>query len=238
MMLATAVVLVACSGATDDEPRELQATEEPAASTEDPDPSPSPEEPPEPEDPYAVPDEIDEAYAERVINAILEVQAEVLRGALQHEVGQNLDTDLIALHFATTDGRQRALGLDEYQSYIDEPEARGGLFDDLDDKARGRFTVDYLHYAEPDACVLALGYWDRTELSANAPSREESLTAVSLSRIADGEDVSGGNPTPWRWRHNLGVDGNLAPDEWPALPWDESLDHTCDDLPDVDVAEG
>jgi hypothetical protein len=237
-ILVAALLLTACSGGADDDLLELQATEEPAASVEDPDRSPSPEEEPEPEDPYAVPDEIDEAYVERVINAILEVQAEVLRGALTQMQGENLDPSLMELHFATTDGQQRALGLDEYQSYIDEPETRGGLFDDLDDDARGWFAVEYLHHAEPDGCVLALGYWDRTELSANAPSREETLTALSLSRIADGEEVSRGNPTPWRWRHNLGVDGDLTPDEWPALPWDSSLDHTCDFLADADGAEG
>jgi hypothetical protein len=229
MMLATAVVLVACSSATDDEPRELQATEEPAASTEDPDPSPSPEEPSEPEDPYAVPDEIDEAYAERVINAILEVRTEILRGALQQQQGENLDTDLLALHFATTVGTERAEALDVIQGYIDDPETRGGLFT-AEGLGENLFEVEHLHQAEPDWCILVLGYWDRAGVSSTAPSREDSLTAFSLSRVDDSVERSQGNPTPWLWRDNQGVPGDLEPEQFDDLPWAEELDHTCTDL--------
>jgi hypothetical protein len=228
--LAAGLILVACSGGDDDnELLDLQATEEPAPEeTEEPEPEETEE--PEPEDPYAVPDEIDEDYVERVINAILEVQAEVLRGALQQEQGENLSPDLTGLHFATTEGRQRTLGLEEYQGYIDDPSTRGGLFDELSNESQGRFTVDYVHHVEPDKCILALGYWDRTELSENAPSREDSLTAISLGRIPENEPVSEGNPTPWQWRHNLGLDGTITPDEWLELPWADELDHTCEEL--------
>jgi hypothetical protein len=86
-MMAAGLVLVACSS---EEPDILDlATEDPEpeeTATADPDPEPDDE--PEPEDPYAVPDEIDEAYVESVINAILEVQDEVLRGALPTGAGR------------------------------------------------------------------------------------------------------------------------------------------------------
>jgi hypothetical protein len=229
--LAAGLLVVACSGAGDADPAAtLEATPEPSPTATE---SAEPDE--EPEDPYAIPDEIDDAYVERVINAILEVQSEVLRGSLQQEQGTSLAADLMALHFATTDGRQRVLGLEEYQGYIDDPDTRGGLREDIPPTSRGRFTVDYVHHSEPERCVLALGYWDRTELSENAPTREETLTAISLSRV-DPSAVSSGNPTPWQWRHNLGVDGATAAEEWAALPWGESIDHSCEDLASVEGA--
>jgi hypothetical protein len=224
--LTASVLLLGCTGTADDDLLDLQATGDPTPSpTEEPAPDPEPE----PEDPYAVPDEIDEAYVERVINAILEVQSEVLRGALQQQQGENLDRRLIALHLSTTTGRQQQIGLEEYQGYVDTPENRGGLHSDLGDGATGRFEVDYVHHAEPNSCILALGYWDRTELSANAPARSETLTAIALSRNRHPDSVPEGNPTPWRWQHNLGLDGSLSADEWPALPW-ETLDNSCLEL--------
>jgi hypothetical protein len=236
VVAAAGLLALGCSGG-EEEILDLQATpgadSEPIDEPDDPDPeveeTEEPADEPEPEDPYAVPDEIDEDYVERVINAILEVQSEVLRGALQQEQGENLDPDLIALHLATTEGRQRQLGLEEYQGYVDDPEARGGLHADLPAGASGRFEVDYIHHVEADACILALGYWDRSELSNNAPARDETLTAISLSHISDAGAVSEGNPTPWQWQHNLGLDGALSEEEWPALPW-ETLDHSCLDL--------
>jgi hypothetical protein len=221
--LTAGLLLLGCSAAEDDDLLDVRATDEPTPEpTEDPEPEPEPE----PDDPYAVPDEIDEAYVELVINAILEVQSEVLRGALAQEQGENLAPDLVALHFATTTGRQQQLGLEEYQRYVDDPETRGGLHADMGDGATGRFEVDYLHYVEPDSCILALGYWDRTELSTNAPQRAETLTAIALSRIHEPDSVAEGNPTPWQWQHNLDLDGALVADEWPALPW-ETMDHSC-----------
>jgi hypothetical protein len=112
--VAAAALLAACSGGPTTTVLELQATEEPAAERDrgtgpGGDPSPKEEEP-EPEDPYAVPDEIDEDYVERVINAILEVQSEVLRGALQQEQGENLDSDLLALPLCDDPGSRAQRG--------------------------------------------------------------------------------------------------------------------------------
>jgi hypothetical protein len=230
-MLVAALALTACSGGADDDLLELHATEEPAASVEDPDPSPSPEEEPEPEDPYAVPDEIDEAYVERVINAILEVRTEILRGALQQQPGENLDPNLVALHFATTDGTQRATGLETFQTYIDDPESRGGL---LPPGEMGvmRFESEALVHAEPAACIIAVGRWDRSEISSRADSNE--IVIFSLSRLNDSEAVSPGNPTPWQWQDNgLMVDIEGMPidrEYWPDLDYGLVLEHSCEDL--------
>jgi hypothetical protein len=235
-LAAGASLLAACAGTPDDDvlSAEPEETAEPEPTeTEDPDeaePEPEETEEPEPEDPYAVPDEIDETYVEDVMNAILQVQAEVLRGSLELDEGSSLPAELMALHFSTTEGEQRTFGLEEYQGYVDDPATRGGLVDPVPDEAQGTFTVEYLHHVEPERCVLAVGYWDRTAISAEAPSSEDSMTAISLSRIGDSDEVSEGNPTPWQWRDNRGIDGSMDPAEWSELPWDSALDHSCTTL--------
>jgi hypothetical protein len=229
--LAAGLILVACSGGDDDnELLDLQATEEPAPEeTEEPEPEETEE--PEPEDPYAVPDEIDEDYVERVINAILEVRTEILRGALQQEQGENLDPDLMALHFATTEGSQRAAGLETFQGYIDDPESRGGLLPP-DEMGATRFEADSLIHDEPEGCIIVVGQWDRSGISTRADNEE--LVIFSLSRIQDVEQVSEGNPTPWQWRDNglmVDTDGNpIEREYWADLDYGAVLDHACSEL--------
>jgi hypothetical protein len=235
--LAAGLVLLGCTGNEGDDLLEPQATQDPEpAATEEPEPNetedPEPEETGEPEDPYAVPDEIDEDYVERVINAILEVQSEVLRGALQQAQGENLDPDLVALHFATTDGNERQLRLDNLQRYIDEPE-RQANFRSPEEMGVHRFQIEQLMHAEPGHCVVAIGYWDNSEV-VSEPRAEEDFTVFSLSRIPDDVETSDGNPTPWYWRDNaqMAEHGEYIPRErWDELDYDAALDHTCQGLP-------
>jgi hypothetical protein len=229
--LTAGLLLLGCTAAGDADLLDVRATEDPA-----PEPPEEPEPDPEPDDPYAVPDEIDEAYVELVINAILEVRSEILRGALQQEQGENLDPELVALHFATTEGTERAEALRTLQDYIDDPETRGGLLA-AQELGVSTFHIEYLHHAEPDRCVLALGFWDRTGTSRNAPTRAESVTAFSLSRTLDESEASPGNPTPWQWRDNRGLDGSVSPADFATLPWADELDHTCDTIPSEEGAE-
>jgi hypothetical protein len=230
-MLVAALLLTACSGGADDDLLELQATEEPAASVEDPDRSPSPEEEPEPEDPYAVPDEIDEAYVERVINAILEVRTEILRGALQQQPGENLAPDLVALHFATTDGRQRASGLETFQRYIDDPTSQEALLP-VEALGTSTFSAAELVHSEPDRCIIVVGRWDRSQVSPEADSDE--FVAFSLSRAPVSVEVSEGNPTPWQWRGNTALvdtdDQPIEREHWLNLDYGAVLDNTCEGL--------
>jgi hypothetical protein len=239
--LATTVVaglvLLGCTGTEDDNVLDLQATQEPdAEETEEPEPEETEpeevdeEEEPEPEDPYAVPDEIDEDYVERVINAILEVQSEVLRGALQQEQGENLDVDLTALHFATTDGTERMEGLEEIQGYIDEP-SRQTNFRDPEDFGASTFSVEHLVHAETN-CIIVVGHWDISETVLEAPP-EDDFSAFSLSRIQDDEETSAGNPTPWRWRDStqmMDAGGVIPREEWEDLDYAAALDHSCEML--------
>jgi hypothetical protein len=227
-LAAGSLLLAACQG--DDEPdlAELAEAEQPSP-TPTADPAPQETEEPEPDDPYAVPDEIDEAYVERVINAILEVQDEVLRGALEQEPGTSLEPELVELHFATTDGAERMQGLEELQGYIDDPDTRGGLLP-VDQLGSTTAEVEYLHHVEPESCILLIAYWDRTPISSTAPAREDSLTAFSLGRIDGSQERSAGNPTPWAMVDQRGVDASLSREDYGDLPWVDGLDHHCQDL--------
>jgi hypothetical protein len=227
--LAAGLILTACSGAEDDgDLLDLQATPEP---TEEATEDPEPEEEPEPDDPYAVPDEIDEAYVENVINAILEVRSEVLRGALQQEQGENLAAELMALHFATTEGTQRATGLETFQRYIDEPDSRENFLA-VDDLGTTTFRPELLVHAEPDQCIIVVGFWDNSQIVEN-PRAEEDFVAFSLSRVDESSEASEGNPTPWQWRDNAAMQdgsGLIPRDQWEDLDYASALDHTCEEL--------
>jgi hypothetical protein len=239
VVAAAGLVALGCSGG-EDEILDLQAT--PSAETE---PTDQPDEPepdvedteepvdePEPDDPYAVPDEIDEDYVERVINAILEVQSEVLRGALQQEQGENLDPDLMALHFATTEGEQRLLGMTYLQDYIDDPSSRGSLRDaaDIDDMT---FEADRLLHVEPNQCVIVAGYLDTSGTSTVEVDAKDPV-AFSLSKASDQEERSEGNPTPWLWQSHVlltDAEGDPIPsDYWEDLDFDGHLDNACEDF--------
>jgi hypothetical protein len=165
--LTAGLLLLGCTAAEDDDLLDVRATEEPAPEpTEDPEPEPEPE----PDDPYAVPDEIDEAYVELVINAILEVQSEVLRGALAQEQGENLAPDLVALHFATTEGVNAATEWSTCRSTSMIQSSRGFL------RAPGQlgrmtFKLDELIHAEPERCLIAIGEWDNSECRRDGPRR-------------------------------------------------------------------
>jgi hypothetical protein len=225
--LTAGLLLLSCTGTVDEDVLDLQATERPTSEpTEDPEPDP------EPDDPYAVPDEIDEAYVERVINAILEVQSEVLRGALEQAQGENLDPDLMALHFATTEGSQRLDGMEYLQEYIDHPSSRGTLRAP-DDLGQMTFDLDELIHTEADRCIIAIGRWDVSAV-LTAPDDSDERVAFSLSLREEGVATSEGNPTPWQWRDNrtmIDTDGAaIDPEFWSDLDYAGALDHSCEGL--------
>jgi hypothetical protein len=227
--LTAGLLLLGCSAAEDDDLLDVRATDEPTPEpTEDPEPEPEPE----PDDPYAVPDEIDEAYVELVINAILEVQSEVLRGALAQEQGENLAPDLVALHFATTEGSQRVDGMEYLQEYIDNPSSRGFLRGP-GQLGRMTFNLDELIHAEAERCLIAIGEWDVSAV-ATVPDDSGERVAFSLSRIDVNSEISEGNPTPWQWRDNrtlVDTDGAAIDREhWSDLDFAGVLDHSCGEL--------
>jgi hypothetical protein len=234
--LAAGLVLLGCTGNEGDDLLEPQATQDPEpAATEEPEPNetedPEPEETGEPEDPYAVPDEIDEDYVERVINAILRVQDEVLKGALQQGQGETLSPELTALHFATTAGEERLASLDEIQSYIDDPSQQVN-FRDPGDFGHTSFSVEHLVHAEARHCIIVVGHWDISETVLEAPPQDE-YSAFSLSRAPEDDEISEGNPTPWQWRDSTQMidgDGAIPRERWGELDYAGALDNTCEEL--------
>jgi hypothetical protein len=229
--LAAGLILAACSGAEDDgDLLDLQATPEPTEEATE-DPEPEPEEEAEPDDPYAVPDEIDEAYVESVINAILEVQDDALRGALRQDQGQNLSAELTGLVFATSTGAQRQATLERLQTYIDDPATRGNLLP-VDEMGRTYFHPERLVHTEADRCIIVIGFWENSEVSSE-PRADDDFVAFSLARKPSDAEVSEGNPTPWQWQDNAAmVDGGgpIPPDSWDELDYGAALDHSCEAL--------
>jgi hypothetical protein len=238
VVAAAGLVALGCSGG-EDEILDLQATPsaetEPADQPDEPEPdvedTEEPVDEPEPDDPYAVPDEIDEDYVERVINAILEVQSEVLRGALQQEQGENLDPDLMALHFATTEGAQRIEGVEYFQDYIDHPDDHS--FRATDAMGDMTFSIDQLIHAEPERCIIAIGRWDVSATLLNDDDPNERV-AFSLSRTDEAAETSEGNPTPWQWMDNgllIDTEGEpIGSEYWHDLDYGAVMDHTCEGL--------
>jgi hypothetical protein len=235
---AAGLLALGCSGG-EEEILDLQATpgadSEPIDEPADPEPeveeTEESAEQPEPEDPYAVPDEIDEDYVERVINAILEVRSEILRGALSQQQGENLDPDLTALLFATTDGEERINGLDLFQAYIDDPGTRTNLLAP-EDMSATTFAAEHLIHAEPERCIIVVGFWDNTGIVED-PRDQNDFVAFSLSRTPEGQGTSAGNPTPWQWRDNAAMvdgDGSIPREQWDELDYRSALDNTCEDL--------
>jgi hypothetical protein len=224
--LTAGLLLLGCTAAGDDDLLDVRATEDPA-----PEPPEEPEPDPEPDDPYAVPDEIDEAYVELVINAILEVRSEILRGALQQEQGENLDPELMTLLFATTDGAERLAGVERFQGYIDDPSSRENLRD-VESIGTTTFRPELIVHAEPERCIVVVGFWDNSEIVQD-PRHQEDFVAFSLARVPDDAEVSEGNPTPWQWVDNAAMvdgEGPIPKDLWSELDYHGALEHTCEKL--------
>jgi hypothetical protein len=231
-MSVTALLLVGCTGGGDDDTLEVDAAQEPQPEeTEAPEPEQTEDPEPEPEDPYAVPDEIDVAYVDSVVDALFEVRASIVRSALDHQQGENLSADAMGLLFATTAGAERQRGMESIQALIDDP-SRQSNFLPGDEMGAHRFRTERLIHVEPERCIIAIGEWDESEVLIDGVATKE-FVALSLSRIGEGEEVSHGNPTPWQWRDNARLhDGTdpIPPEEWDDLDHDAALDHTCEDL--------
>ena len=185
----------------------------------------------EDEEPYAVPDEVDEAYAEEVINVLLEIDVEALRIALRQEPGETLDSEAADRVAAISDGRRQAAFLETLQGYVDSPEPPERLLPPTEMSATTFHALQVLH-AEPDRCLLVAGWWDLSSTTLDAPDRDE-ISVFSLSRVDREVTDQGRNPTPWAIRHVAAMadtDGEPIPeDEWSDIEFGDALDRTCED---------
>lgn len=225
VVVALALAAVGCRG---DEPEDVPPIggEEAAAVESEPD-----EEPEEPEDPYAVPDEIDEAYAELVINKLLEIRTEALILALEHDQGETLDSAVGDILASATEGHQLRRDIENFQRYVDVPEDRD-LFHSPDEITAQEAEVLSVLHSEPERCIVAVGWWHLEGTTVDPPSEEEAYRWLFSLALTDGSSESG-NPTPWKIRHigaALDEDGNPLPEEMLAeIDLGDGLDRTCED---------
>jgi hypothetical protein len=182
----------------------------------------------EDEEPYAVPDEIDEAYAEEVINVLLEIDTEVLKIALEQDQGELLDPQAVDRVHAIADGRQRDSFLESLQRYIDDPSTAQGLLP-VDEMGVSRFEARGVLHAEPERCMLVVGWWDRTEIATDPPEMD---SLVSLSRLDRDVTSLERNPTPWVIREisPMLINDEPVPEErWDDIDFGDDPDRTCED---------
>lgn len=220
------LLLTACaaSDASDPEPPPIGGEESEDGDAEEADPESVEEE----DEPYAVPDEIDEAYAEDVINVLLEIESEAIKIALQQEPGDTLAVEAADRFHAMAAGGRLEFLMETYQLYIDKPELADG-FVPVDEMGTTRFEADGILHSEPENCLLVVGWWDRTELAAEPPV-EQSL--VSLGRLDRAVTDIERNPTPWQIREispMMLIDDEPVPQErWDDINFGDELDRTCD----------
>jgi hypothetical protein len=153
------------------------------------------EAPPEDEDPFAVPDEIDEAYVERVLNAILEQNSELVREALALPAEPTaLPSEKQVRTIAALYGPgSRPVRLSEVEDWVRSEEARSGQLP-ADEFGTQRFEVERLEAIGP-RCVTAIGWYDLTE-TAVEPFPRDQFGAVVLAH--DDSLDRDENPTGWR----------------------------------------
>jgi hypothetical protein len=185
-LFAACLLVGACT--SEDEPvgAVLEAVD---ASDPDPDPEPEvepePEPDPEPEDPYAIPEEIDAEYLDRVFEALndvdLDVQAEILR--------HNAVTSM-------ADGFLR----DIYTAYAlaDEREGFEKVLADgsTDGYAGGPLVTTTERIVDINGdCLAVLSVQDRSQLLSDPPSQSRTYSLLLMREAGESREV---NPTPWK----------------------------------------
>jgi hypothetical protein len=215
--LGAVLVLSACSGAAEDpevaDLDEVEATTEedteppadasdsddtevagdgavadaPTEGTEQPDDAPETAD----GDPYAIPEDgIDEAYVERVLNAIFEVNREALAITLESEPGGlapfEAEERLRAIYGGTYGARQMA-ALNEVSS----TESERAVF--VRPPGPLRVTVTDVVSADPQ-CLIVRRLSDFSEVLQDPPDPRDGYVALAPKAASDSKDA---NPTPW-----------------------------------------
>lgn len=175
--VAVVTALVACSPA--EEPRGPAAPPPTAAATTEASPTPS-------EDPYAIPDEIDEAYVEKVLEALSENYAAAAREVAEAEEVTPEARDYIEAIY-TPDGAKAPI-----RQYADV--ARGGSIAFTRDATAAEITVERLESANED-CIFVLVVQDPSSLFTTEVEPFEAYYHLVAETPQDSlRDL---NPTPW-----------------------------------------
>jgi len=251
--VAATTLVVACSSgnAAEDDDLGVQPIED-SEPPDDDSPSPPPDDasrepdtdadsevPDEPEpdpepDPFAVPDEIDAAYVDLVMNELLAVQSAALHDILISEPGDELTPEDASRIAAVTSGPHFLRVGEDYLEYSVDEESRGNL---LPPEELGEITWTTRRIMEASSeCIVAIGYYDLAEIAVE-PYSEDLFVMASLAPAPhDNDSVDTFNTTPWRL-HDLNllwVDEVPIPEEdWERVNYAATLEMTCDetDLP-------
>jgi hypothetical protein len=197
-LLAAATLLAACA---DDEPDPAGADTDQPEATEPDEPEATgpdePAEPEEPEDPFAIPDEIDEEYTQRVLDAILPPLWAADREEVEAGPNPMPSDETMAVYRAVFDITVSADHLTHLTSDIATEEALEGLREELDELGDIRWVVQEVGHADEECIPFDFTY----EYSA---TDETNPGVGALVRPGPHRDPEGINPTPWA----VGFSGN------------------------------
>jgi predicted small lipoprotein YifL len=214
-VVVLAVGLAACGGDDDVEPIEQPADDGTAAPPDEEEPTPDepdddePDDGDEPDDPFAVPDDIDEPYAQSVIDELLDSSSEALRLAVEANGQASVPEDAASIAGQTHDGPRRADFLETLQDIV-LAENIDEVYRPPEELGRERFDVRRVLQGSAD-CLVALGTYDVTETALDSTP-----TPAVFSLAPTGEDVDEtANATPWRLYDGFSLlsDGEPASEE-------------------------
>jgi hypothetical protein len=192
-LLTAAMLFAACA---DDEPDRIGADVD-ETETAEPD---EPAEDEEPEDPFAIPDEIDEEYTQRVLDELLPVVGQAQLDALaEAPTPMPPDESIAKLRAVYTPG----VAVPRLASLMTDLSTEQGTEErqqDLDAHGETRWVVTELGEASEECIPLEFVY-EFSEMDVD----REGITA--LVPAIEGRDPDGHNPTPWAIGLNGPPDG-------------------------------
>jgi hypothetical protein len=188
-LLAGVLVLAGCGG-DDDAPQAIEPTSEPTE-PEEPE-TPEPEEPDEPEDPFAIPDDIDVAYVQSVVDVLVPLLEEPLLDALA-SAPHDLPPDPLQRAIQATHSPEASAGLlAGYAGVLSDGEVAQAQLAELEDSV---FGWDVREIAvERDRCLVVA--FDYRSADGDGASDAGDAYAVLLEGFED-RDPQDLNPTPW-----------------------------------------
>jgi hypothetical protein len=186
-LLAGVLVLAGCGG-DDDAPQAIEPTSEPTEEPEEPE-APEPEEPDEPEDPYAIPDDIDVAYVQSVVDVIVGVPDEPLLEAYRTAPHSLAPQPVIDALRATRSPEEAATSFALYSDWLADEEIAAAEAAFLEDAPPLRWEVLDVEVGREDCIVARFAFPE----GADVPEGRTTL----IRSPDDGRDPGGLNPTPW-----------------------------------------
>jgi hypothetical protein len=194
VIASLAVALAACGGNDADvEPIAEPTPTETAAPTEEPQPDePTETEEPEPDDPFAIPDEIDEAYVQSVLDELFALRTDALRAAVESNGEPGIDERAVTAIGASHTGPWRLRVVEQVQN-IQAADNVDEVFREPAEMGNERFRVGEIFSASSD-CVVLYGLVDSSEVNRSPPN-EDLYSVIALS--SSQETANEQNPTPW-----------------------------------------